>query len=70
MWLTCSIVATWTNSDGTQVTPTLIYDTVENVLFFTANPTGVTEVQPSTLPVVRVPDISAMFDPCWLITAL
>jgi hypothetical protein len=70
MWLTRFIVATWTNSDGTQVMPTLILDTVDNVLFFTDNPTGVSEVQPSILPVVRVPDISAIFDPSRLITAL
>ncbi|KAF8260578.1 hypothetical protein EI94DRAFT_1747999 [Lactarius quietus] len=32
--------ATWTNSDGTKVQPTLLYDGVLNALFFTANPTG------------------------------
>jgi len=33
--------ATWTNSDGTIVTPTLVFNPVSGVLSFTANPTGV-----------------------------
>ncbi|KAF8258937.1 hypothetical protein EI94DRAFT_1752925 [Lactarius quietus] len=32
--------ATWTNSDGSQLQPTLMYDFVLNALFFTGNPTG------------------------------
>ncbi|KAF8258664.1 hypothetical protein EI94DRAFT_1753980 [Lactarius quietus] len=33
--------ATWTNSDGTIVTPTLVINPVSGVLSFTANPAGV-----------------------------
>ena len=54
MWLTRFTVATWTNPDGSKVTPTLIYDFDVNVLSFTANPTGFFNAQ-KQIPVVRLP---------------
>ncbi|KAH9043985.1 hypothetical protein EDB84DRAFT_1471209 [Lactarius hengduanensis] len=48
--------ATWTNPDGTQVKPTLIYDAGSNVLSFTANPLALYNLQlqiPVTISLVK-----------------
>src|SRR6266702_498215 len=74
MWLTYDmfIVATWTNTDGSKATPTLIYDVGSNVLSFTANPLGLYNLK-KEVPVVRVPSslplVSAIFDLSRLTTA-
>lgn len=48
--------ATWTNPDGTQVKPTLIYHAGSNVLSFTANPLALYNLQlqiPVTISLVE-----------------
>ncbi|KAH8989450.1 hypothetical protein EDB92DRAFT_1947404 [Lactarius akahatsu] len=48
--------ATWTNPDGTEVKPTLIYDAGSNVLSFTANPLALYNLQlqiPVTISLVK-----------------
>ncbi|KAF8259381.1 hypothetical protein EI94DRAFT_1029926 [Lactarius quietus] len=48
---TAQLNMTWTNSDGTIVTPTLIYNVEENLLSFTDNPTGLFNANSANIPV-------------------
>ncbi|KAH8995124.1 hypothetical protein EDB86DRAFT_3077922 [Lactarius hatsudake] len=53
---TGALNATWTNPDGTQVKPTLIYEDGSNVLSFTANPLALYNIElqiPVTISLVK-----------------